>query len=187
MKDSKKHEKYVTGQDLGNIGIIFSLLFTVTASILSSLRLGLFYLLSSIVFCVCASVFVVYCYNKNCNSIEIMAGKSMIVVEYGDIFEYEDPVVIPVNRSFDTSVNEQIVSEKSLHGQFINRYFSEDLSNLEEQIGSQLEGFDPKTKDEQKRRQYPVGVVVSVFHDSRRFFSVGTIRVQSGLSRQLRF
>ena len=169
MKGSKGHVPYLSSQDLGTIGIVFSIVFAVVASIVSAFGLEPVYLFSAIAFCVCLSVFIVYIRNKTCNSIRIAAGKSTIVVEYGDLFEYEGIVVIPVNGSFDTCVNEQIVSEKSLHGQFIKMYFPEDLSDLEEQIGSQLEGYDPKERDERKRCQYPVGTVVSVSHGGRRF------------------
>lgn len=43
-------------------------------------------------------------------------------IKLGDIFKEDGLKVIPFNEHFDTLVDEKIVSSKTLHGMFLNRY-----------------------------------------------------------------
>ena len=57
-----------------------------------------------------------------------------MIVKFGDIFseEYKSKnvvIAIPVNRCFDTIVNDKLISSNTLHGKVINKI--KDSSELE--------------------------------------------------------
>ena len=75
-----------------------------------------------------------------------------IEVKYGDLMEIAFPnkmrenriVVIAVNCCFDMIVNQDLIRENSVHGQFIKRYAHDDieLSDLNNMIEKSLNEFD---------------------------------------------
>ena len=47
-------------------------------------------------------------------------------IKVGDLFSYPNHlIVIPVNEYFDTLVDNRVIAKSSIHGQFIERYFSD--------------------------------------------------------------
>lgn len=99
-------------------------------------------------------------------------------VSYGDIFNKDGIIVIPVNDLFDTIVGQGIVSEETLHGKFINKYFNteEKLDNLNKQIAYSLS--DTKFEIVIRKngigntKKYPLGTVAIVDADNKKFFLV---------------
>lgn len=101
-----------------------------------------------------------------------------VYVQYGDLFsadEVIDPskrrnIVIPVNRCFDTVVDNALISENTLHGIALNKIYSsgkynEDSLNKEIQrtltsVESEMYIVDDKPYGNKKR--YPVGTVVDL-------------------------
>lgn len=71
---------------------------------------------------------------------------SQITVKFGNLFEEEGIKIIPANDSFDTQVDEVIVSSKTIHGMFINNIigdkFDEFKNDLDKNLGSQQDNFD---------------------------------------------
>ena len=55
-------------------------------------------------------------------------------VFYGDLFQNNDIIVIPVNEYFDTVVDEKIISSNTLHGCFIKQFFDGNTKDLRQQI-----------------------------------------------------
>lgn len=101
-----------------------------------------------------------------------------VVVQYGDFIKIIDKhekstkkaiFVIPVNRCFDTIVDDVIVEKRTVHGQFVN-YVTDNLWTLEElnkKIESSLcnqcyEELSFMEKDKGKRNRYAVGSVAKV-------------------------
>ena len=71
-------------------------------------------------------------------TIIINGEKTKIVLEYGDLLQKKDGIVIiPVDRNYNTLVDDVIISSKSLHGKFINTIV-EDRNKLIEMIASEL-------------------------------------------------
>lgn len=101
-------------------------------------------------------------------------------VFYGDIFSKNGIVVIPVNDYFDTIVDNQIVSSNTLHGSFINKVFSDDISDLNAQINSSLSDTKPLENNHDRKLgnklRYPLGTVASVKKDGKIYFLVAFTR-----------
>lgn len=69
-----------------------------------------------------------------------------ITIKFGDIFSENGIKIIPCNDSFDTQVDEIIVSSKTLHGMFINNIIRdkfEDFKNdLDRHLKAKQDNFD---------------------------------------------
>lgn len=102
-----------------------------------------------------------------------------IIIKYGDLMKIAFPkkkqqeriVVIAVNCCYDTIVNDDIIHEGSVHGQFLNKYVDSDRKRhmLDAEIEKSLNsfGFDYKEisktdKREGKRKRYPLGSVARI-------------------------
>lgn len=102
-----------------------------------------------------------------------------IVVRYGDLMKIAFPkkkkkskiVVIAVNCCFDVVVNQDLIREDSVHGQFLKRYVHNDSerADLENAIKESLAEFDyePIHLDRNNKRygnleRYPLGSIARV-------------------------
>lgn len=102
-----------------------------------------------------------------------------VIIKYGDLMKIAFPkkkqqeriVVIAVNCCYDTIVNDDIIHEGSVHGQFLNKYVDSDRKRhmLDAEIEKSLNsfGFDYKEisktdKREGKRKRYPLGSVARI-------------------------
>jgi len=86
-----------------------------------------------------------------------------IEVIFGDLFQQEGLRAIPVNEFFDSKIGTP-VSEKSLHGIFINKCFGGHPDVFDRAVEEQLFGknFEEKTKTEGKTKSYPIGTTVII-------------------------
>lgn len=84
-------------------------------------------LLSGIIFLIVLVVIYMYkWYRSNkLQSVTIRIGNSDIDIKVGDIFRQKGLKVIAFNEYFDTQVDNRIISEKSLNGQFIKNYVTD--------------------------------------------------------------
>lgn len=75
---------------------------------------------------------IIWLYANKLSKIKIDIGGTSIIIKKGDIFNEEGLKVIPFNEYFDTIVDNKIISEKSLNGKFVKRYFKniDDLNEL---------------------------------------------------------
>ena len=101
-----------------------------------------------------------------------------INVNAGDLFSFaqdDNYVVIPVNEYFDTIVDEKVISEGSLHGQFILKYYADNPTMLHDEIEEylatqQIEGkIEPRDQSKGYKKKYPLGTCVIVKHDHTNF------------------
>lgn len=126
-----------------------------------------------------SSLFVsIYVLRKN--RVEIVSANNghRLYLQYGDVFSakvIEEPnirrnVVIPVNRCFDTIVDNTLISETTLHGITINKLLNSGkytLDSLDDYIHTALqknsfEAVSIEDKPSGKLKRYPVGTVVEV-------------------------
>lgn len=113
-----------------------------------------------------------------------------IEVKYGDLMKIAFPkkreekiVVIAVNRCFDMVISQELISDRSMHGQFLKRFVHNDtdLHNLETAITNSLSGFnyEPVRLDRADKRygnleRYPLGSIARVNgHNGVTFFLLG--------------
>ena len=93
----------------------------------------------------------------------VSKGKTIVIREC-DIFSQSGIIVIPFNRYFDTTVNNRIIADSSLNGQFISKHYSNSVSVLDKEIDRQLSGVpsEKMTRTEGKNIMYSPGTIVSV-------------------------
>ncbi len=99
-------------------------------------------------------------------------------VEVGDLFAGTDAVVIPVNTTFDTSVEQAALTKDNLIVQFINHGYM-DQQVLDNQIDRELaqrqhvEIDDGRTG---KKKEYSIGTVVPINAGNRRFYLLAILQ-----------
>lgn len=62
-----------------------------------------------------------------------------LTIQEADIFDQNGIIVIGVNEYFDTHVGDGVVSGKTLHGLFINKYYKDHLLDLDRAIRESLQ------------------------------------------------
>lgn len=92
---------------------------------------------------------------------------SKVSLSFGNILRKKGVIIIPVNQEFDTFVGDGIVSPRSLHGKFINKFFKNDLKALDALIDTELQkqqiSFTPRpNKTKGKQKSYPLGTCVKI-------------------------
>lgn len=107
----------------------------------------------------------IYVANKNQTQIIELNNNHHVYIQYGDIFsenEVKNPterrnIVIPVNRCFDTIIDDDLVSSATLHGKVMNRLYNNGLYNqtslnneIQKSLNKQNEPFTQLT-NAQKR------------------------------------
>ena len=102
---------------------------------------------------------VLYSNFKSKVNIKLNNGKK-ITVSWGSIFNSKGIIIIPANSSFDTTVDNKIVSADSLHGKFIKKYFYNSVDELYNKIIKDL--------DEQK-------IQFSQLKNNKRKYSLGNV------------
>ncbi|MBU2467327.1 MAG: hypothetical protein KKC78_01710 [Proteobacteria bacterium] len=87
-----------------------------------------------------------------------------IEIVVGDLFKQEGALVIGTNTTFDTKISRNLISDKSVQGQFTKKFFG-DEAQLDVQIENSLTGlaYDKLPGDrEGKNKQYPIGTVAKI-------------------------
>ena len=90
-----------------------------------------------------------------------------VTVEHGDLFRQHGIIVIPVNEYFDTLVDDVVIDHGTVHGQFIERLFPNDIDNLDFQISQALQrdGHQPIEHHQRsagKEDRYNLGTCISI-------------------------
>jgi hypothetical protein len=103
-------------------------------------------------------------------------------IEVGDLFATSDTLVIGTNTTFDTSLAEGLISERSLQGQFTKRYFEAAVNHLDADIEASLRGvaaFELAQAEKAigKRMLYEMGTVAKVNVKGRSAYLVAMARM----------
>lgn len=104
-----------------------------------------------------------------------------ITIELGDFFDTFDTLVIGTNCTFDTELNGNLISPRSIQGQFTNKYY-DFVRHLDSEIEAQLKGekFELLTPEEKrigKLQCYPMGTVAKVEAKGRTAYLVAMARM----------
>ncbi|WP_288243962.1 macro domain-containing protein, partial [uncultured Chryseobacterium sp.] len=89
---------------------------------------------------------------NNLTDIEVDIDGSNVNVKCGDLFAQQGLKVIPFNEYFDTLVDDKIISNTSLNGIYINKYFANNLQEIDDFIKNNSDQLD--IIDNQVTRKY---------------------------------
>jgi hypothetical protein len=102
---------------------------------------------------------------------------AIIEIAIGDIFAFTGDLIVGSNTTFDVSL--ALISDKSIQGQFSNRYYErDDKLDLELQEGLKGIPFVQLTADRQgKMKQYKIGTVCKVMPKGRTAYFVAIAHI----------
>lgn len=103
-----------------------------------------------------------------------------LTIQEANIFEQNGIIVIGVNEYFDTHVGDGIVSEKTLHGIFITKYYKDHLTDLDRGISESLQkqSIKPLQSDCHRRHnsgktdKYDLGTCAMVYDGGKKYVLV---------------
>lgn len=112
-----------------------------------------------------AGLFIVlWCVANKKTSVSLKINNSTVNIFYGDIFAQKGYKVIAFNEYFDTIVDDRLISENSLNGQYIKNYVA-DVSALDRliiadrHIKEPLYSITNTSKKHGKKTKYHLGVI----------------------------
>ncbi len=99
-----------------------------------------------------------------------------------DVFEIEGDIIIGSNTTFDTSIEDNTISPKSIQGQFTLKYC--DIVQLDQQIENSLAGIpsgelNAEIKPYGKRSEYDPGTIASVRFGNKRAYFVALAKLNA--------
>lgn len=169
---------------LGFIGVFAPLndIFSVEKSLIKKILISCFILIG--IWLVLFLTSCIFIYYKKCYEILYLGNGHHMYVQYGDIFsarglkgDVTRNIVIPVNRCFDTIIDDDLISSRTLHGMSMKKMYSqhiytqEELNRLIQEILSNNEikykmiSIQNKRKGNLKR--YETGTVVEIPKDEK--------------------
>ena len=118
----------------------------------------------------------IYFGRPNLSAISKIRGTdASIEIRVGDLFDQEGALIIAAPTSFDTSLEDGTISEKSIQGQYTKRFC--DCENLNQQIEKSIEDdkhitMDKSEKPYGKSKIYPPGTVAIVSCNGKKAYFV---------------
>ena len=114
--------------------------------------------------------------------VELSVNNSTIEISAGDVFQSEGLKIIAFNEYFDTQVDENIISSRTLNGQFIKKY-AHDVESLDHLIQENQHAQECKINVNQNRLvgkqiQYKLGTIVPMDDFFILAFSNSTIKIE---------
>ncbi|MCJ0826258.1 DUF6430 domain-containing protein [Luteimonas sp. 50] len=110
------------------------------------------------------SYLLLWLWSSNLNRININVEGSEVTIKTGDIFDQPGFKAIAFNEYFDTAVDNQMISDASLNGVFINNYLDIPVAGLDSYIDRYDFSRDEILGEEVgrvsgKRRRYKIGTI----------------------------
>lgn len=97
-----------------------------------------------------------------------------VTIVVGDIFKQKGSMVIPTNTTFDTCMEDDFISSKSIQGQFQNKYFKNNLTALDNMISNSLKNEKIKEKindgRKTKTKRYDCGTIARINHNNKKYY-----------------
>lgn len=103
-------------------------------------------------------------------SIKVATTNTVLDVIFGDLFAQEGLKAIAVTEFFESELGLP-VSDKSLHGVFLKKYFGGGVQAFDKQVNEQLKGIQNTsvTKAEGKSKSFPIGTTALIQVDGKPF------------------
>jgi Domain of unknown function (DUF6430) len=97
-----------------------------------------------------------------------------IFIEFGDLFSKQGWKAIATSDFFDSHVDEDLVSSKSLHGHSIKTFWPNNRDDWQKQINSSLKGLDSKKEIRSKgnAKRYQIGTTAVATTTDQKFLFV---------------
>jgi hypothetical protein len=107
-------------------------------------------------------------------SIPNQVNDTTITVKFGDLFAENGWKAIGVNDFFDSKVDEDLISSRSLHGYVLNTFWRDNRSDWVKQITLSLKGITGQVESRPKgnKTRYPIGVTARAVSDDHKFLCV---------------
>lgn len=106
-------------------------------------------------------------------------GQTDLTIKYGDIWTCKGAIVISANDYFDTHVGDCIVSEGTLHGQFIKNVYDNDEATLRKEIDEAIKkqrlvpiGNNPQRGNGLPTLRYAIGSCIRLCHNGKLYILV---------------
>lgn len=98
-----------------------------------------------------------------------------LIVEFCDLFEQEGAIVIPVMDTFDMDMTNNLVNPRTVHGQFLSKYYANNIPALNNEITHTLtsKGFTPITNEPNlkgKHDRYDIGTTCPITTHNKYFY-----------------
>lgn len=102
-----------------------------------------------------------------------------ITIVIGNLFKQKGAKIIPTNTTFDTKMEAEFISSKSVQGQFQKIYYSNNITTLDKLMDKELENnnYILLDRNESKRKQYQIGTVMKLNMSTERFYFLATADV----------
>lgn len=87
-----------------------------------------------------------------------------IEVVISDLFSIEGQKIISINTTFDTETENGLIAANSLQGQFVKKYFPENIKKLDQEIEQALDGRNYSVAENPLRKDklYDIGTVAKI-------------------------
>lgn len=104
-----------------------------------------------------------------------------IIIKFGDLFAETGWKAIGANDFFDSIVDEDLVSSRSLHGFVLKKYWTDDQRDWERQIAGSLRKTKGQTEKRSKgnRTRYPIGTTARACSETQKFLFVALGRTDA--------
>ena len=96
-----------------------------------------------------------------------------IILKIGDILKEKFAIVVPTNTTFDTKMDNDFISIKSVQGQVQDKYFKNNISTLDCLIEKELENIpfiELTDRKDTKNKKYEIGTTVEINQNGKRFY-----------------
>ena len=118
-------------------------------------------------------ILIAFCRNfpKISHECQVNNTDTSVEIRIGDIFDTNETIIVGTNTTFDTTMENKIISPNSIQGQFTKKHCAS-VSELDQKLSIGLQGHTPKQLTAQekpygKRGRYPIGTVVKIDCQSR--------------------
>lgn len=96
-----------------------------------------------------------------------------IILKIGDILKEKFAIVVPTNTTFDTKMDNDFISIKSVQGQVQDKYFKNNISTLDCLMEKELENIpfiELTDRKDTKNKKYEIGTTVEINQNGKRFY-----------------
>lgn len=107
-----------------------------------------------------------------------------VAIQVGNLLDQQGNVVIGVADTFDTSLEDEIISPRSVQGQLLQNVFRGEQKRLDRFLAEALvnaQGDEDPSKAFGKTTRYPIGTVARIVLDDRRLFLAAFTEMSSSL------